>query len=162
MATPAEIIAALREVDRRVAALRERALANGETALREGDWRVRDALSHVAARANPLPMAEAMLSRAAGGGAASPGAPPMDIHGINAAQVDDRKDRSVAAILDEIHAGHAAAIAAVGGLDAARLAQRVKIPFPPGETGLGDLLLLAGPRHSGSHVAEIEAALAGR
>ena len=52
MTTRDEIIAGIRAVDERLAALRDRIIASGEQPLQEGTWVIRDALSHLAARAN--------------------------------------------------------------------------------------------------------------
>ena len=53
MATRDEITTAIRAVDARLDGLRRRILAHGEQPPREGMWRVRDALSHLSARASP-------------------------------------------------------------------------------------------------------------
>ena len=52
MTTRDEITTAIRDIDTRLAALRDRIIEGGDKPLLEGDWRVRDALSHLAARAN--------------------------------------------------------------------------------------------------------------
>ena len=49
----AEVIKVFEEVDARVNALRPRLEANPDAPLPSGTWRVRDALSHLAARSGP-------------------------------------------------------------------------------------------------------------
>ena len=50
-----EVLQAIEDVDARVRALRARIEVNAEKLLLSGEWRVRDALSHLAARSNSVP-----------------------------------------------------------------------------------------------------------
>ena len=84
MATREAIVQAIRNADARSEALRERIIAAPAAPLAEGEWRVRDALSHLAARANPLPLIE-MVSAMAESGAEGP--PPDDGAAMNAQQI---------------------------------------------------------------------------
>ena len=87
MATREEIAAALRATDARIDELRDRILDRPEHPLIEGKWRVRDALSHLAARANPVPRVLARIERLDSGG---PEAPRINIDEINHGQVEER------------------------------------------------------------------------
>ena len=87
MATREEIAAALRATDARIDELRDRILDRPEHPLIEGEWRVRDALSHLAARANPVPRVLARIERLDSGG---PEAPRINIDEINHGQVEER------------------------------------------------------------------------
>ncbi|MCK9485816.1 MAG: DinB family protein [Dehalococcoidia bacterium] len=163
-----DFIAAVNAVDARLEALRPRILEHGDAPLPEGTWRVRDALSHLAARSNGvariLQRVEALDAQDAAGGPDATDAPsappaPRNIDEINAAQVEERTDRSVEALLDEIREGHQDAIAAARGLDDALLQRQVPLGFRPGDASVGDLLVMGGPRHDGGHLDQIEAAL---
>ncbi|MBM3140419.1 MAG: hypothetical protein FJZ92_09505 [Chloroflexi bacterium] len=158
MTTQEEIAAAVRAVDERIERLRPRLLARPEQALSEGTWRVRDALSHLAARANGVDRV-VQRARAATTSAPAPTA-PRSIDEINAGQVEERRDLSVSQLLDEIAAGHAAAIEAVGRVDDATLAQRIPLGFRPGDAAVAELILRGGPGHDQSHLDQVEAALA--
>jgi protein involved in temperature-dependent protein secretion len=156
MSTIDEFTTAVRQSDERIAGLREAILANGERPLLEGTWRVRDALSHLAARSNGVPR---MLTRleALDSGAAPPAIGSVDE--INAGQVADRSDRTMEELLDEITAGHQAAIEAAAQFDAATLERRIPLGFRPGDATVGELLVMGGPRHENGHLDQIEAAL---
>jgi hypothetical protein len=157
MASKEEIVEAIRGVDARLDALRERILAGGETPLLEGTWRVRDALSHLAARANGV---DRVVRRATNptppGGA---GAPPVSIDDINAGQVEERRDRAVKQLLDEIRDGHAAAAEQLQTLDDELLARMIPQGFRPGDVAVSDMMLRGGPSHDNGHIDQIEAAL---
>jgi len=159
MSSTDEFAAAVRQIDDRLAALRQEILANGDKPLLEGTWRVRDALSHLAARANGVPRVlarvEALDSPANSGSAPA----PRNIDEINAGQVDERSERSVEELLDEIHAGHAAALVAAAAIDEATLARSIPLGFRPGDATVGELLVMGGPRHDGNHLDQVEAAL---
>ena len=75
--------------------------------------------------------------------------------------MEERKDRTVEQLLDEIAAGHAAAIAAVEELDEALLAREIPLGFRPGEIAVGDMILRGGPGHDGRHLDDIEQSLGG-
>ena len=155
MATREAIVDAIRSADARSEALRERILATPEAPLPAGEWRVRDALSHLAARANPLPLVEAVsaLSRMEG----EP--PPFDVDAQNAAQIAERAGKSAAEILDEMHAIYAEAAAGIEALDEEALALPVKLPMMPNEIAMSDLVLMSMGMHVEAHLAEIEQAL---
>ena len=164
MPTKDEVQRAISELDARIDGLRERILANGGAALGEGDWTVRDALSHLSARSNGVPRVverAEQASQVAAGGAQQPGgaAPPMDIDEINAGQVEERAGRSVLELLDEIRDGHRTAIAAVAELEESLVARSIPRGFRPGDTTVGEMLIRGGPGHDGSHLDLIEAAL---
>ena len=154
-----DFIAAVHNVDERLAALREDILANPDKPLLEGTWHVRDALSHLAARANGVPR---VLARVEAADNPSPGgAPsaPRNIDEINAGQVEERADRSAEELLEEIRAGHAAALEAAAGIDDATLERSIPLGFRPGDATVAELLVMGGPRHDGNHLDQVEAAL---
>ena len=156
MATREAIVEAIRNADARGEALRDRIVAAPEAPLAEGEWRVRDALSHLAARANPLPLIE-MVSAMADSGAE----PPPDDQGeaMNAQQIAERAHLSATEILDEMHAAYEEAIGGIEGLDDATLAKPVKLPIMPNEIEMSDLVLMSTSMHVEAHLGEIEAAL---
>src|SRR5690606_23827829 len=130
----------------RIEALRPEILANGDKPLLEGTWRVRDALSHLAARANGVPRVLARVEAA--DNPASGSAPaPRNIDEINAGQVEERVERTVEELLDEIRAGHAAALQAAAAIDDATLARSIPLGFRPGDATVAELLVMGGPRH---------------
>lgn len=157
MATRDEVVAAIRAVDARVDALKPRILAQGETPLKEGTWRVREALSHLAARANGV---DRVAQRVRDTQAGTAPAAPRSIDEINAGQVAERSSKSIPELLDEIAKGHAAAIQAVSALDQSVLDTTLPLGYRPGESAASDMMLLGGPRHDHSHLDQIEAALA--
>ncbi len=79
-----ELIAALEAAEQRLTSIRPQLEANPEQPLLTGFWRVRDALSHLAARGNPVP---AVLRRVADLDAGNTPPPPRPIDEINADQV---------------------------------------------------------------------------
>lgn len=151
-----EILAAFRAADERIERLRPHATAAPDTKLATGEWTVRDALSHVAARSDSLPMVQRWVAASQSG---EPRAQTMDIHEINAGQVRDRSSHSVAELMDEIITGHAATVAGLDALDDAFLAQKFKASFRPDEIEVGQFVVMGGVGHEGSHLGEIDAAL---
>lgn len=151
-----QIIAAIEDVDQRIEELWDRIMENGDTPLAEGTWRVRDALSHLAARGNGVGRVMARVQALKGGG--QPAA-PRTIDEINADQVSERSDKSVRQLLDEIIAGHAAAIDAVREVDRMVLREMIPAGFQPGEVEVGDSIIRGGPRHDHGHLDQIEAVL---
>lgn len=156
-----EIAAAFRTADERLEALRDRLVANGDRPLPSGEWRVRDALSHIAARSNSMPIAERWLAQVDSAPTEAAAAAVPDIHDINAGQVADRAGRSVSELIDEAIAGHRAAVQHAIGLDDAVLDRPIVIAARNINTTFGAFLVMAGPGHEGNHLAEIEAALDG-
>jgi len=154
-----DFAAAVRQVDERLAALRAEILANPDKPLLEGTWRVRDALSHLAARANGVPRVLARVEAADNPSAGGSAPAPRNIDEINAGQVDERSTRSVEELLDEIRDGHAAAVQAAAAIDDATLARSIPLGFRPGDATVGELLVMGGPRHDGNHLDQVEAAL---
>ncbi|MDA0270844.1 MAG: maleylpyruvate isomerase N-terminal domain-containing protein [Chloroflexi bacterium] len=153
-----DIVEAINTVDARLATLHDRILASGEAPLPEGTWRVRDALSHLAARANGVARIMARVEAAANPQAAQPAA-PRNVDEINAGQVEERTSKTVAELLEEIRTGHAAAIAAIAGIDDTVLAREIPLGFRPGEAAVGELMVMGGARHDHGHLDQIEAAL---
>lgn len=161
MTTKDDFIQAVEGVDARLEALRERIIAtNGETPLKEGTWRVRDALSHLAARSNGVSRVLARLDPPPpGAGQSQAPRAPRSVDEINAGQVEERVGRSVTELLDEIRTGHRAAIEAISGVEEEKLQRELPIGFRPGEAPVVDLMIMGGPRHDNGHVDQIEAAL---
>lgn len=154
-----EIRAAFAAADQRLESLRDAINASPEAALLSGEWRVRDALSHIAARSNSLPIAERWLERVAATPADQPAAIP-DIHDVNAGQVRDRTGLSATQLIDEAIAGHRAVVDRLDALDDDLLARPIHIPARNIETTFAAFLVTAGPGHEGNHLNDIEAALA--
>lgn len=151
-----EIIRAFRDADARIERLRPHVLAAPEAKLPTGEWNVRDALSHVAARADSLPTVRRWAANAQSD---QPRTQPYDIHEINAGQVRDRSSHSAGDLLDEVIAGHAATVAGLDEIDDGFLAQRFKATFRPEEIEVGEFVAMAGPGHERTHLDEIDAAL---
>jgi hypothetical protein len=157
MPTADEIAKVFDEADARLAPLRERLLANGDTALAEGFWTVRDALSHLAARANGVARVVSRAQAAAQGSGGPP--PPRNVDEINAGQVEERKDLSVEQLLDQIAEGHRAAVDAVRALDPSTLDTMLSFGFRPGEASVAEMIMRGGPGHEGNHLDQIAAVL---
>src|SRR5260221_5188604 len=63
MTTKEEVIAAIAASDARVKGLAQALLAHGTARLPESEWDVRQALCHVAARANAVPLSLSVMQR---------------------------------------------------------------------------------------------------
>ncbi len=157
MTTRDDIIEAIRTIDARIDPIRDRLIERGDHRLLEGDWRIRDALSHLAARSNGV---DRVIQRLRAAQAGTPVAPMRNVDDINAGQVEERRDASVVELLDEIRAGHLAAIEALNHVDDATLATLLAQGFRPGDAPVSDMILRGGPGHDGNHLEQIEAALA--
>jgi hypothetical protein len=156
MTTRDEVITAIKSIDQRLEGLRERILAQAEQPLKEGTWRVRDALSHLAARANGV---DRVTLRVRAAQAGTPMAPVASIDEINAGQVLEREGATVRELLDEIRAGHAAAIEAIGKLDDATIEFPLPMANQPEPSPAINMMLRGGPNHDNGHIDQIEAAL---
>lgn len=150
-----EVIAAVREVDVRLSALEASIRANADAPLLSGEWRVRDALSHLAARSNPVPNVLRRLAAAAAPGGAT--APRVNIDDINAGQVEERSSRSVSEILAELHTGHQATIDSLPADDV--LAQTLPAA-QGGDVPVAEIIARSGARHEQNHLNDVEAAIA--
>lgn len=153
--TREEIIRAIEQTDARVERLRGSLVDAGERRLATGEWRVRDALSHLAARANPVARSIWRMESALAPG----GSPAFDIHEENAGQLRDRSGQSIADLLAEISDGHRAAVNELLALDEETLAGRFPVAFPPHELSVLEFIERAGPQHDNGHLDEVEAAL---
>ncbi len=163
MTTRHDVIKGIEEVDTRVHGMAPRLLTHGDAKLPEGEWTVRQALCHLAARSNCVPLAVSASRRAharaqgvpsAAGGAGG-------INEVNQRQLEERQDRTVAELLDEIHAGHQDAVKAVRGIDEPTLGERMVYYSGGGEMSFAELLLRAGPGHENNHLDQIEKAIGG-
>ena len=121
-----------------------------------GTWQVRDALPHLAARSNGV---DRVVQRLRAAQAGTPVTPVATSTTSNAGQVEERRSASVAELVDEIRAGHAAAIAALDHVDDATLGTLMAQGFRPGEAPVADMMLRGGPGHDANHLEQIEAAL---
>src|SRR5438045_1612234 len=117
--TREEMVQAIRDADARLERLRPLIHQAPEAPLLSGEWRVRDALSHVAARANAVPTLQRVIERSRQQGPAA--TPVQDVHEINAGQVRDRSNNSVDELLDETLTGHRVTIEALPNYDDATL-----------------------------------------
>lgn len=157
MTTKQELIAAIQAADERVQNLAPRIREQPDAPLPQGEWRVRDALSHVAARTDVVTVLEGFRQLAASGNASASAI--FDIDTINSGQIAERKDRDADALLQEIAAGHEAALLSIAAMDEAALTRSIPMPVTGEATTIGNLLLLAGPTHEAMHVDEIARAL---
>jgi hypothetical protein len=157
MTTKQALIAAIQAADERVRGLAPLIREQPDAPLLHGEWRVRDALSHVASRADVVMVFEGFTRLAATGNASASAI--FDIDAINRGQIQERQERDTEALLQEIAAGHAAALASVAAMDEAALAREIPMPVSSEATTTGNLLLLAGPTHEEMHLDEIARAL---
>lgn len=127
-----------------------------------GKWTVRDCLCHVAATARVSGMAQRALDRLAGTTPApAPGAPSIDER--NQQQITDRAGKSIADLVAEAKAGHAAAWEDVRAMTDATL--DTKVPdMQPNRPMLsaGGLILRHLEMHDGGQMDRIENALRAR
>lgn len=156
MTTRDDIIEGIRTNDARLEWLVAGLIANSDEPLLEGEWRVRDALAHLAARANGI---DRVMQRFRAFEAGTPVTPPANIDQINAGQVEERRDASVEELLDEIRRGHAASLDALNHVDDETLAKEMPIGFRPGDASVAELIMRGGPNHEERHLDAIEAAL---
>lgn len=163
MTTRVDVIKGIEAVDARVHELTPQLLTHANAKLPEGEWHVREALCHLAARSNAIPLAmiavQRARARAPGVSAAASGA--IEIDEVNQRQIDDRRDRSLQELLDEIHTGHQTALNAVREIDEQTLDERLVVIAGRGEISFAELLLRAGPGHENNHLDQIEKALGG-
>ena len=148
-----ELIEAIEMAEQRFAQLRPRIEAGAEQSLPTGTWRVRDALSHLAARANPVPT---VLRRLADMDSGTPAAPRLPIDDSNAEQVNERHDLSITEILDEIQAGHRATLDSIP--DDATLV-RMLPSANGGESSAAEMIARIGIGHEQNHLNDVLAAL---
>ena len=154
MATREEIAEAIRTADGRIEALGDRIVAGAERPLPEGEWRVRDALSHLAATANPVP---AILARVAALDEPGGETPPRT---SNEDQIAARADAGAADLVAEAREGYRAALEALADAGDDALARSIPFGFRPGEATAGEMLHMLASGHAGGHIDDIEAALA--
>jgi hypothetical protein len=157
MTTRDEIAEAIQAADARIEALLSLVRAQPDAPLLSGEWTVRDALSHVAARGNPIPRVLRRLNQATDS-TGNP-RPALDIHEENAEQVRTRVELDVDRLIEEAREGHRNALEQLGELDDTVLERRLPVAFPPGELSVGEFIVRAGPQHEGNHLNDIEAAL---
>jgi hypothetical protein len=150
-----EIVEAIRQTDERVRRLAPLAAARPEAPLPTGEWRVRDALSHLAARGNPVALVMARLRDFE----ATNQPTVRDIHEVNAGQVRDRSALSIAELIEEMIEGHRVAIDALASLDEETAQRQLSVAFRPEPLSVAEYIYLAGPRHDNNHLDEIEQAL---
>ncbi|HCU99872.1 MAG: hypothetical protein CL897_02620 [Dehalococcoidia bacterium] len=155
MADRQAIVQAIRNADLRGEELRERIVAGSETPLVDGEWRVRDALSHLAARANPLPLLYAITAMSEGDAQMA----EFDVEVQNAQQIEERSGNAVSEILDEMHAAYEEAIGEIELLDDEILNKSLQLPGMENEIQVSDLLLMSMGMHVDAHLSDIEAAL---
>jgi hypothetical protein len=156
-ATLEDIINAIKAQDVRFAALRAAILANPTAPLPTGTWTVRDALSHVAARAmltSTIRNAEARLKAAT----ENRELPRINIDDVNHGQVVERQNATVAELLAEIEANHAKTIEEVKTLPEAQLSKMYTTVQGAQVTG-ADLIFGNVSRHESGHTNDVEAAI---
>lgn len=155
--TRQDIIGAIDETERRLRSLADQIRANPDTRLLEGEWSVRDALCHLAARANDVAILQ-QLAQLSGGGLPT----EMETAEINNKQIADRTQQDVDALIDEASRGYAEARAAANQLTDDQLTQPAP-PIPGLEPmSIGELLVLTFRGHAQAHIATIEQAFASK
>jgi hypothetical protein len=153
-----EIVAGINACDARLEQMKPAMATNPDAPLPEGTWTVRDALCHVAARANGVAMAVTVANNTLGADPADVG-PTFDIDVVNRQQIADRSEKDVDALLAEALAGHQAAIDQLASIDNELLARRMKLPYFEHEVTVIDLIALAGAGHEQSHINDIARAV---
>ena len=159
--TKDEVISALGEVNSRLQGLADQIKERPDTNLLSGTWTVRDTLCHLAARSNGVPTFITRLERLATATTQPAAAPAaMNIDEVNQSQLDARQGRSAEQLMEEIRAGHVAAIDGVKQLDESTFS-RVVPNFRGEHVEAGNMLLGSTARHDNTHLDEIEKALTG-
>lgn len=148
--------AAIAENDAMLRSLADRIVAAPQTPLLQGEWTVRDGMCHLAARSNGITVVQAAAS---GAFDAEDTTPTFDIDAVNRQQIADRTQKSARDLIDETIAGHAKAITELAHLDDATLASVISLPVLDQPVTFIELLIMSGPGHDSSHLAEIRAAL---
>jgi hypothetical protein len=148
--------AAIAENDALLRSLADRIVAAPATPLLQGEWTVRDGMSHLAARANSVTVVHAI---AGGLFNTEDASTSFDIEAENRQQIADRLDKDARDLIDETIAGHARAITELAHLDDATLTSSLTLPMFEQPVTFIDLLVMVGPGHDASHIAEIQAAL---
>ena len=164
MTTKVDVMKSIEAVDIRVNQMTPRLLANGAAILPEGAWQVREVLCHLAARANSIPVATMAAERARAAkiqGQTAPARGTFDIDEINQRQTNDRENRSIQELLDEIHNGHLAALQAIREFDQPVLDEILPAIARLGDISFADLVVRAGPGHENSHLDQIEKVIGG-
>jgi hypothetical protein len=154
----AEIAQALRDADERVERLRPAILAHADAPLLDGEWSVRDCLSHVASRAYVTAIVARMEERLAQAAAGQP--PTLNVDDINRDQVEERAGHTVEALLDEVVANHAKAAEELSDLSDERLERRVPNFRGPGDSSMAEVVHRNVVGHESGHLDTIEAAIA--
>jgi hypothetical protein len=155
----AEICAGLHEVNRRLQALTPRILAKLDAPLLAGEWRVHDALCHLAADSNWVPhvLGRVEAARAGRGQELRAG---FDLDAFNRRRIERRRLRQPRRVIDEALAGHAAAATAIAAIDAGTLAVVIAdAPFGPPAPAV-QVLRSCTWLHARDHLDDIEKALA--
>jgi hypothetical protein len=74
-------------------------------------------------------------------------------------QVQTRADQDVDALIEELQAGHREALRSLDEMQDHILERRIPVAFAPSELSVAEFIVVAGPRHEGNHLNDIEAAL---
>ncbi len=165
MPTRTEIEAAIRQADARLDALQPLVQQYEHDALLDdgGKWSVRDCLSHVAASARVGAAGRRALDRLDAPPAPASAPPPLNIDEVTQQQVEERKQRSVAELVAEAKAAHAASLEDLAGIDDAALQRKVPAARPGGpELSIGGTILRSLEYHEAGQIDRIEAALRAR
>ena len=160
MASKQEIVDALRQVNQRLDGMKAEILANAETPLLSGTWKVRDALCHLAARSNGVPNFITRLERAATAAPGAPATPLPNIDDINQGQIDARVGRSAEELVQEVHEGHLTAIDSIFAMPDDVFERDLPNPRDGSISKAGDTLLRSTSNHDNTHMDEIEQAIA--
>lgn len=156
-----DVLGAIDESERQLRELADALRRSPEARLPDSEWSAREALCHVAARSNDVPMVVAMVERAQAPADAGSRPPSGGPDAQNAGQIAERTGRSVDDLLDEAYRGHAAARQAVQEMDEPVLARELPDFRGRGPVKLGDLIRMSYSRHLGSHLEGIRQAVSG-
>jgi hypothetical protein len=125
-----------------------------------GKWTIRDCLCHVAASARVSGAGQRALQRARGEAPPTPAAGAPSVDERNQQQIEDRRGKSIAELVEEAKQGHASAIDDIRAMDDATL--DTKVPDiqpnrPP--SSVGGTILRMLEYHEGGQMDRIENAL---
>lgn len=152
--TQQDIIGAIDETEQRLRSLADQIRANPDTRLPEGEWTVRDALCHLAARANDVALLQHLAHRPADAGLPS----EIETAEMNNKQIADRSAHDVDTMIAEASQGYAEARASVAQLTDDQLAQHAP-PIPGMDPmTIADLLVVLFRGHAQAHIVTIEQA----
>lgn len=159
MATRQEVLDAIKQADERLERLQRDIILHADTPLLEGTWRVRDCLSHLAARSRVTSVFQTSLNRLAAIKAGQP-IPQTNIDDVNHNQVVERKGLSTPELLSQMQDGHSQATKELQATGDEVLGRMVPNFRGGGESSIADGVLRNIKGHESGHMDAVEAAIA--